>query len=199
MRWRWWALLLVAIVLVLVASASRLQLFWWPNELHDETLGRQGEPVDVVDAWEDEDESEHSRSFTVTLVDVRPTTTYEGYDGQEPINPPAGVAVWEVVLEFEVAPDVPMGLCKITLIDEDGREADVLGGSVGDAFLPSTKCEPENRRGPGYDGTIDVDYLPRLPTYRVAAFAVTADDAVPAAVRLAWEPPDYVELEVTRR
>ena len=45
MRWRWWAVLPVAVVLVLVATASRLQIFWWPNELHDETAGRQGEPV----------------------------------------------------------------------------------------------------------------------------------------------------------
>ncbi len=48
MRWRWWAVLPLAVVLVLVASASRLQMFWWPNELHDETTGRQLEPVAVV-------------------------------------------------------------------------------------------------------------------------------------------------------
>ena len=42
------------------------------------------------------------------------------------------------------------------------------------------------------------DDLLRLPTYRVAVFAVTADDAVPDRVRLWWEPTDYVEIDVTR-
>ena len=73
------------------------------------------------------------------------------------------------------------------------------GGRVGDVLLPSTACEPENRRGPGYDGTRDEDCLPRLPTYRVAAFAVTADDVEPTTVRLWWEPTDYVAIDVTRR
>ena len=199
MRWRWWAALPVAVVLVLVASASRLHLFWWPNELHDETTGRQGDAVQVVDVWTDEDDDEHERAFTVTLVAVRPATTIEGFDGPEPLEPPSGVAVWRIVLDFAVDPDVPMGLCQVSLIDQDGRESDADGGSVGDAFLPVTACEPGDRRGPGYDGSRDEEMRPRVPTYQVSVYAITADDVVPAAVRLAWEPPDYVELEVTRR
>jgi hypothetical protein len=204
MRWRWWAVLPVAVVLVLVGSASRLQLFWWPNELHDETSGRQGEPVAVVDRWVDEDDAEHERRFTVTLVDVHRATTYDGYAGPEPILAPRGVAVWEIVLEFDVDPDVPMAYCVMTLIDDDGREANVDGGSVGDAYLPSAACEPEDRRGPDYEGNMpepedeEDEVLPRPHTYRVTAFAVTADDAVPDEIRLSWEPPDFVLFDVTR-
>jgi hypothetical protein len=199
MRWRWWTALPVAVVLVLVASASRLHLFWWPHELHEETSGRQLQPVTVVDRWTDADDREHERRFTVTLVDVRPATSVEGFSGREPVEPPPGVAVWQVVLEFEVDPDVPMGLCRVSLIDNQGRESDADGGTVGDAFLPATACEPENRKGPDYAGDRDPDALPRLPTYRVGVYAVTADDVVPASVRLSWEPPDYVEIEVSER
>lgn len=197
MRWRWLVLLPVAVVLVLAASASRVQIFWWPGELHDETTGVQGTPVRMVDRWEDEQGDDQERRFSVTLVDVRPATWVEGFSGPEPVEPPDGVAAWEVVLEFEVDPDVPMGGCQVSVIDTEGREASAVGGAVGDVYLPSTDCEPENRRGPGYDGSRDEDYLPRLPTYRVAVFVVTADDAVPDRVRLWWEPTDYVEIDVT--
>ena len=101
--------------------------------------------------------------------------------------------------EFDVDPDVPLGGCEVSLLDAEGRESRAVGGSVGEVLLPSTACEPENRRGPGYDGTRDEDYLPRLQTYRVAAFAVTADDVEPTTVRLWWEPTDYVAIDVTRR
>ena len=197
--WRWVLLLPVAVLLVLAASASRVQLFWLPGELRDVTHGRQGEPVAVVDRWEDEAGEEQARRFDLTLVDVRPARFVDGFSGPERVDPPAGVAVWEIVLEFEVDPDVPLGSCTVSLVDSEGREARADGGIVGDVYLPSTACEPENRRGPAYDGSRDQDYLPRLPTYRVAVFAVTAADAVPAAVRLWWEPTDVAEIEVIRR
>jgi hypothetical protein len=193
---RWWAALPVAVVVVLVASASRLHLFWWPYELRDETSGRQLEPVSVVDRWTDADDRERERRFTVTLVDVRRATSVPGYSGPEPVDPPPGVAVWQIVLEFDVDPDVPMALCRVSLFDTEGRESDADGGSVGDVYLPASACEPANRKGPGYDGTLDEDSLPRLQNYRVGVYAVTAD--VPASVRLSWEPPDYLQLEVTR-
>ena len=198
-RWRWVLLLPVALLLVLVATASRLQLFWWPDQLSDETSGQLGVPVEVVDRWTDEDENEQERRFTVTLVDVRPATTVEGFSGPERVAPPEGVAVWEIVLEFAADPDVPLGQCEVSLFDTEGREAQAQGGSVGDVYLPSTACEPENRKGPGYDGSRDDEALPRLPTYRVAVFAITAADAVPASVRLWWEPTDYVQMDLTER
>jgi hypothetical protein len=197
-RWRWLLLLPVAVLLVLAASASRVQLFWAPGELRDVTVGRQGEVVAMADRWEDDRGDEQVRRFDVTLVDVRPARYVDGFDGPEPVVPPAGVAAWEIVLEFEVGPDVPLGSCSVSLIDTQDREARATGGPVGEVYLPSTMCEPENRRGPAYDGSRDEDYLPRLPTYRVAVFAVTADDAEPAAVRLWWEPTDVVEIQVSR-
>ena len=196
MRWRWLVLLPVAVLLVLVTSASRLQIYWWPNDLREETAGRQGVPVEMSDRWKDDNGNEHERRFAVTLVDVRPARWVEGYSGPERVEPPPGVAVWEIVLEFEVDPDVPLGGCFVSLIDTDGREAQAVGGSIGEVRLPYTSCEPENRHGPAYDGTRDEEVLPRLPTYRVAMFAVAGADAVPAAVRLWWEPTDYVEIDV---
>jgi hypothetical protein len=198
-RWRWLVLLPVVVLLVLVTSASRLQLYWWPDELRDETSGRQGEPVEMADRWTDAEGDERERRFAVTLVDVRPATWVEGYSGPEPLEPPSDVAVWRISLEFEVDPEVPLAGCEVSLVDTDGREALAVGGAIGDVLLPATSCEPGNRKGPAYDGTRDEEVLPRLPTYRVAVFAVAAADAVPAGVRLWWEPTDYVEIDVIPR
>ncbi len=197
MRWRWLVLLPVAVALVLVASASRLQIFWWPGELHDETAGRQGEPVSVVDVWEDEDGDEQRRELTLTLTEVRPATTYEGYAGLEALDPPEGTAVWRIGLQFELDPDVPLAGCKVSLIDGEGRETAVTGGSFRDVLLPFTSCEPPGRTGPLYDGTRIKGNKPRPETYRVTAYAVTATSVEPDRIRVWWEAPDYVELTVT--
>jgi hypothetical protein len=198
-RWRWLLLLPLAVALVLVASASRLHIYWWPADLRDETSGRQGEAVEMVDRWTDGKGEDRERRFAVTLVDVRRATWVEGYDGPEPVEAPSDVAVWRISLDFEVDPDVPLGGCAVSIVDTDGREARAVGGSVGEVRLPFTSCEPQNRQGPDYEGTRPEGVLPRLPTYRVAVYAIAAADAVPAAVRLWWEPTDYVEIDVNER
>jgi hypothetical protein len=195
-RWLWWVLLPLATAVVLVATASRLWLFWWPNQLHDETSGREGVPVRVADRWLDDERRERSRDFTVTLVDVRPATFVEGYSGPERVEPPPGTAVWQIVLEFEVDPDVPMGLCRVSVFDQYGHESAASGGDAGDVSLPFTACEPADRKGPLYDGTTNPEFPPRVPTYLLSVFAITAADAVPQRVRLWWEAPDYVEIDV---
>jgi len=198
MRWRWLVLLPIAVALVLVASASRLQIFWWPGELHEETLGRQGEPALVTDVWEDEDGDQHERELTLTLTEVRPAVTVETYSGTEVLHPPEGTAVWRIGLQFELDPDVPLGGCQVSLIDTDGRENDAVGGNFGDVSLPYTACEPQGRTGPLYDGTRIKGDKPRPETYEVTVYAVTAGSAEPDRVRVWWEPSDYVELTLTQ-
>ena len=198
MRWRWFLLLPVAVVLVVVASASRLQIFWWPDQMHDETLGRQGEPVQVSDVWEDTDGEEQRRELTLTLTEVRPAPTVETYSGMEVLHPPEGTAVWRIGLQFELDPDIPLGGCQVSLFDTEGREADAVGGSFGDVSLPYTSCEPAGRTGPLYDGSRIEGDKPRPATYEVTVYAVTAASAEPDRVRVWWEAPDYVEISVTR-
>lgn len=199
MRTRWWLLLLpVATVLVVVATGSRLQLFWWPEQLHDVTTGEQGVALRVSDAWEDEAGEEQHRDLEVTLVDVVGATRVDGFSGKEDVVPPEGTAVWEISLRFTVDPDVPLGGCHISLLDADGRESDADGGSVADVLLPSTACEPEGRSGPGYDGSRVEGEKPRPETYVVRAYAVAAASTVPDRVRLWWEAPDVTELRIAQ-
>lgn len=199
MRGRWLLVLPVALALVLLATASRLQVFWWPEELHDVTTGRQGEPLELSDRWEDADGDEHRRDLTVTLLEVVPATQVQGYSGPEPLEPVAGSAVWEVRLHFDVDPDVPLSGCRVSILDTDEREATAMSAQLGEASIPGPACEPEGRAGPRYDGSpVDGD-LPRPPTYDVSVLVVTDDDAEPDRVRLWWEAPDVAELSVTSR
>ncbi|WP_341924876.1 hypothetical protein [Nocardioides psychrotolerans] len=197
MRWRWLLVLPVALALVLVASASRLQVFWWPEQLHDVTAGRQGEPLEVSDVWEDGDGDDRRRDLTVTLVEVRPATEVEGFDGPEPLAPVAGSAVWEVVLRFEVEPEVPLAGCNVSLVDSRGREAEAGGATLGEASIPGADCEPEGRTGPQYDGSRIEGDRPRPPSYDVSVLVVTADDGEPDRVRLWWEAPDVAEISLS--
>lgn len=197
MRWRWLLVLPVAVALVVVASASRLHTVYWPGELRERTAGEQGEPVRVTDEWVDEDGTDRERELTVTLVDVRPATRVPGFSGSERVDPPDGTAVWEIVLGFEVDPDVPLGSCEVSLIDSRGRESDAVdtgSSSVGDVDLPWTGCTPPDTSGPGYDGTMIDGEAPRPPSYEVEVYAVTAASVEPERVRIWWEPPDFVEL-----
>lgn len=197
MRWRWLLVLPVAVALVLVATASRLQVFWWPEQLHDVTRGTQGEPLEISDEWEDENGDARRRDLTVTLLEVRPATQFVGFSGPEPLEPVAGSAVWEVRLAFEVEPDVPLGGCQVSLVDTRERETTATSTSLGDASLSGPDCEPEGTSGPQYDGSRIEGDLPRPPSYEVSVLVVTDDEAEPDLVRLWWEAPDVVELSVS--
>lgn len=197
MRWRWLLVLPVAVVLVLAATASRLQVFWWPEQLHDVTAGVRGEPLVLADRWEDEDGHSHQRDLTVTLVDVVPATQVEGIAGPERLVPVSGSAVWEVRLRFDADPDVPLSGCEVSLVDTRGREATAASTMLGAASVPGPDCEPEGRTGPQYDGSRTEGDRPRPATYEVSVLVVTAADAEPDVVRLWWEAPDVAELSVS--
>lgn len=197
MRWRWLLVLPVALALVLLATASRLQIFWWPEQLHDVTAGSQGEPLEIIDEWEDEEGDLQRRDLTVTLLEVRPATQVVGYSGPEPLVRVSGSDVWEVRLRFDVDPDVPLSGCQVSIIDTREREATAAGMTLGETSIPGPACTPEGRSGPQYDGsTLDGD-LPRPPSYEVSVFVVTDDEAVPDRVRLWWEAPEVAELSLS--
>lgn len=197
MRWRWLLVLPVALALVTVATASRLQIFWWPEQLHDVTAGTQGEPLAITDEWEDEEGGTQRRELTVTLVEVLPATQVEGFGDPEPLVRPAGSNVWQVKLHFEVDPDVPLGGCQVSIIDTGGREAKASYTSLGEATIPDADCAPEDRSGPQYDGSTLEGELPRPSAYDVSVLVVTDDEAVPELVRLWWEAPDVAELTLS--
>ncbi|WP_121254329.1 hypothetical protein [Nocardioides ferulae] len=198
---RWLLLLPLALVLALASSASRLHVFWWPDQLHEATAGSQGSPVEVSDEWEDQDGETHRRDLTLTVLAVAPAERVPTYDGTEPVRPIPGTVLWEVRLGFEVEPDVPLGSCRVSMIDTEGREAWAVRTSYGEQMLPMTVCEPTDSPGPGYAGLLEEvpgeePSPPRPREYVVPVYVLAADDATPDRIRVWWEPPDYVEVEV---
>lgn len=193
----WLAALPVALVLVGVASASRIELFWWDTELRDATTGSQGEPVRVVDRYET-DRTELTRELTLTVRSVEPATTVEDYAGEQvPVEPVPGTRVWAVTLGVEADPGVPLTGCQLSLLDGRDRESQAASGLTADPYLlPSPSCVPSETPGPAYGGRIDPEAEPRPREYDVEVFVVMDEDAVPERVRVWWEAPDYTEVSV---
>lgn len=193
----WLAALPVAVALVVLASGSRLQLFWFETELLDATTGTQGEPVQVVDRYETE-EGEQERELALTVRSVEPATTAADFsDEQVPIEPAPGSRVWVVTLGIEADPSVPLTGCRLSILDTRDRESEAATGLTVDPYLlPSPSCVPSERPGPGFDGSIDPDDKPRPEAYDVEVFVVTPEDAEPDRVRVWWEAPDYTEVSL---
>jgi hypothetical protein len=195
-RWRWLLVLPVALAAMLVASANRLQTMWWPAQLHEKTTGREDTSVRVSDEWIDEDGAERHRELSVTLLKVKPAAEVETYSGVEELHPADDTAVWEITLRFYVDPEVPLGGCRVAVVDTRDRVSEAVGGTVGGIDLPRTSCEPEGHSGPFYDGTVSEGALPRPPSYEVTVYAVTSTTVEPERVRLWWEAPDLVEISL---
>jgi len=196
-RLGWLLALPVVLALVVVASGSRIELFWWDTELRAATTGSQGEPVTVVDRYETERE-ELARELTLTVRSVEPATTVKDFSGElVPVEPARGTRVWAVTLGIEADPEMPLTGCQVSILDTRDREAEAASGLTADPYLlPSPSCVPPERPGPAYDGAVDPEEKPRPREYDVEVFVVTDEDAVPDRVRVWWEAPDYTEVSV---
>lgn len=194
----WLAALPVVLLLVALASSSRLQLFWFDSELREATTGSQGEPVRVVDRYETE-QDELARELDLTVRSVAPATTVADYSGEQvEVEPARGTRVWVVTLGVEADPSEPLTGCQLSLLDTRDRESLAASGLTLDPYqLPSPSCVPVETPGPGYSGEVDPEDEPRPAAYDVEVFVVTPEDAEPDRVRVWWEAPDYTEVRVS--
>lgn len=193
----WLLALPVALMLVVVATGSRLELFWWDTELRAVTTGIVAEPVEVLDRYET-DGVELTRELTLTVRSVEPATTVVDYSGKQvPVEAAPGTRVWAVTLGVEADPGMPLTGCQLSILDARDRESQAASGLTVDPYLlPSPSCVPSETPGPAYGGSVDPEAEPRPREYDVEVFVVMAEDAVPERVRVWWEAPDYTEVSV---
>lgn len=119
-----------------------------------------------------------------TVVDSLPT-----FDG--PWSPPTGYRLWSATLSASLAdPAVPLDNCEVSLSDRagiviDGSPLELSQPTGGSSFL---SCGPAE---------VEVD-APSPPRYEFKVPFLTADDFVPAAVRVVVpdELPRYASLPV---
>lgn len=203
-RNRWGLILLpFAIVLALLASSSRVQLFWWNYGPHEVTEGRQGSPVSFSQEWMDR-AGKHTRSLTVTVTSIAPADKVILENNPEPleVTVPKGSTLWRVDLSVRADPMAVLWGCQMSVLDSQGREFEATPRLIEPSFkLKVSPCTPEGARGPApvlYDGMKqDADELDRPESYTTSAYLPMTNGAVPKTVRLWWEFPKVIEIAVT--
>ena len=199
-RNRWGLLLLLpALALALLGNSSRLQLFWWDYKPHEPTRTTIGAPVAFAEEFDDFD-GRWRRSLEVSVVSVLTGTVALDEEGVRIEDPTPPGAQWVAVrLHVETDPGTVLFACRLSILDDRGREATYGATSVGRYDLPTSPCTPADRPGPqsgGQEAQQAAAQNPRPASYDVTAYVLTAEDFTPAEVRLWWQPPRYVAVDV---
>lgn len=206
----WWrrnkvAVLLLPALLVLTtaATSSRVVEYWLETGPHHALPAEAGTPYAYSGSYVDA-LGEHPRELTVVISEPVRDTQLRRIPGLEPEEVPTwpqNSTVWRVDLTWTVDPQLPLGGCMLSLVGTDGSETTYRTGTLGVVGAPFDVCEPVGFTGSVPTGVFDLDEPPQEPstrpqTYTVPAYFVTADDVVPAEVRLWWTFPDYVSVPV---
>ena len=199
-RNRWGLLLLLpAFALALLGSSSRLQLFWWDYKPHEPTRTTLGEPASFAEDFHDFD-GEWRRELSVSVLSVLPHTVALDEEGTVVEDPTPPGAQWVVVrMHVEADPRTVLFGCQLSIVDAEGREAQYGRTGVARFDLPTSPCIPADRQGPQSGGPAAQQAAaaaPRPRAYDVTAYVLAAEDFVPAEVRLWWQPPAYVSVDV---
>lgn len=194
----------VAVVLAASGNSSRLRDQWFDRGLHE----RQQPGTDGVVHYVEHYDDRHLRydiTPAIRLLSLERTATVTSEEGETvPATLPDRAALWKVVLHWDVAPDVVMGVCHVGLAASDGRfwAPGYSRQFTADVSQPLSPCVPSATPGPG--AAIDqaviqqpTDSGPRPAAYDTTVYVLTAGDAKPSEVRVWWFMPGYAALPVT--
>lgn len=197
---RWLALVPVAVGLAMLASAYRVDTFWWQSGLHHEIASAEpGASATVVDDFTD-NAGRTTRRFSVRFarlekVEEIPTSGLSGSS-----TPPPGTTAYAVHLEFRAAPDQTMASCHVELLDSDGNEYTADSFPQGQVNI----CVPEGHEGPALAqfkdqrrGAVEAGHE-RPGTWRVAPVLVVKEGVRITEARVWWTYPAYVSLAAPR-
>ncbi|GAA3529841.1 hypothetical protein AFL01nite_00610 [Aeromicrobium flavum] len=197
-RNRWGLVALpLALVLALAAGSSRLHEYWWKRGFHEQAPVSSGVAT-LTDEYDD-GYLRYPIEARYSVASFRPADDVTLYGG-DPL--PSGVRAWRLSLAVEADPDVALSGCTVALVDTAGNRHGATDSGL-DVDAPRlASCVPESTPGPRttYGSTappaVPDGEDPRPPTYRTDTVFVLPAEAVPAAVRLWYALPRYVELPV---
>lgn len=201
-RNRWGLVLLpVAVLLAVVASSSRMVHFWYPYGPHDVQSGALGEPVHLSQEWQDRSGT-HVRDVDVTVTAVEPTTVVRDYNNEDiPGSGPSGTTLWRVSLDLTAPTDDVILGCQLEIIDTEGREFVYASTGLEQGSLKSSPCLNSDAIGPQaalIEGRGQESDTPRPGSWSTVADVIVAEGAVPERVRIWWEHPTVIEVELPR-
>jgi len=192
----WLPALPLALGALLLASSYNVKEFWYDGGLHDRIgSADQGDFVSATSHYEDA-LGATSRTFRVRLNGLEETDVYPSED-EEPSPPSDGLDALVAHLDWEAEPDQVLRLCRVSLVDDEGRRYDT------DAPTTYGHCTPENRPGPedpfSADGPRGVvpDGEERPATWSTSPVFLVPEGRRITQVMVWWETPQYVELSVS--
>lgn len=200
-RNRWWLVTLVpALLLALAASSFRLTQLYLPWEWSRPVVA--GASVGTLEqAFLGHDANRYRRTVTVEVAAVEPVPSFDGHAAIP------GATLWQVDLLLTAAPDQMLKHCSIELVDGEGTRYGFEGGrraaDPDDPFYSSTVvhpfCVPDDAPGPELQpitGEFLESPVERPGSWELSTALVVPDGHDPEQVRIAWDKPSYLVLEV---
>ena len=199
-RNRWGlALLPVAVLLAVVASSSRVVHFWYPYGPHDVQSGSVGEQVHLRQDWQDRSGT-YVREDDVTVTSVEPTEVIRDWDGEDvPGKGPEGTRLWRVALDMKAPTDAVIFGCQLEIVDTEGREFPYSTSWIEPGSRKVSPCLNPDEIGPQpalVDGEAHETETERPASWSTVADVLLAEDTVPQTVRIWWEHPTVIEVEL---
>ncbi|WP_286928135.1 MULTISPECIES: hypothetical protein [Aeromicrobium] len=197
-RNRWGLVALpVALALALAAGSSRLHDYWWTRGFHSPVPVSSGQ-AHLVDEYDDG----HLRypieaRYAVDAFEPADDLTLLGGD---PL--PDGVRAWRLRLDVTADPDVSLAGCTVAVVDTEGNlhgESDsalVVDGPQFSSCVPRDTPGPQATYGSTEPPSLREGDDPRPEQFTTDTVFVLPEEAEPAAVRLWYFLPRYVELPV---
>ncbi|WP_166355480.1 hypothetical protein [Phytoactinopolyspora limicola] len=193
-----WGLIGLPVVLLaaLAASSYHVEDWWWLARPRVAVPATEGEWVHFTDIRYDRSGDvpiELSARLAGLEEAVEP---FGGVDDE--LNLPTGTKGVAVVLEFQVAADMPLTACRLSVVGADGTEYAYQYAPPSIRQAPSP-CVPPDRRGPELDlfeGLEFADGDPRPEEWAVRPVVVIPDDVEIVEVRLTWGPPRHLVFQV---
>jgi len=186
----WWGrnriglLLLLPALAAAVAAASFRMVIGYGTF----TYWRAHDPVGFVQPFS-LDGTDYLRTISVALV------SQEQLDFPSGSVRPPGTSLVRVDVRYEAPPTSPLLGCDIRLADTAGRTFRPIGSVRDGAASPTADCVPGDTPGPDSTGLDLTDgTIARPGEWSGAYLFLLPDDADPVALRLGWNPPDYVVL-----
>lgn len=147
------------------------------------------------------DANRYHREVTVEVLAVESVREHEGHAAV------VGTTMWRVDLRLSAAPDQMFTQCHVELVDGDGARYGFAGGRRAadpeDRFYSSAvalrPCVPEDAPGPSLHpvtGELVESPEPRPESWELTTTIVMPDGYEPQQVRIAWEKPVYLVLEI---
>lgn len=200
-RNRWWLVALIpALLLAMLASSFRLTAVYLPWEWSRPI--EAGGPVGTLQqTYAGHDAARHQRTVTVEVLGV---TAVPSFDGHAAID---GATLWQIDLRLSAAPDQHLTHCEIELVDGEGTRYGFQGGrraadpddTFYSALVVAPQCVPEDAPGPSLNpitGEPVESPQVRPDSWEVTTALVMPEGYEPEQVRIAWDTPTYLVLDI---